>query len=967
MVAYALIAQFLSNYFSGPFGECPIWIPAGIGLGMVLTLGVRSWPFVLMGAMLGEMGGGLAFPLALQLACGSTLSFLAVNYILRRFTKFQDNFEKISDYGWLILASLLGSLISAGINTQFLAWSELIPQQNLIRVFQKWYLGDLFGLVLITPILLVMHQPWLKLWSKQKKVAFLFFILGTFLLGQAVFFGWLNEVFELSRRGFLFIFLIAFCSYQFGRQGALILFSMVIAQSLLGALQGKGFFGADLMANPGALPIWFYLCILGASGVIVSLLVKTFKSKNESLVRANWVAVQSAIHFKEIVASVPMLMVTYDLQKNLVDYINPYYTKILGYTLGDLVQSGGWLLLAYPEPKYRQEVEKEWNRRVDLAQHSNEPFESLETFTTAKDGSQRHIAWGCFQAEQRLVIYGQDLTEERKASKTLAMSSIVQQAMGEAIVINDASNRIVLANESFQKLTGFNDDDLIGAGFSDLLVRRHGARSYSDIFTSLEAVGRWEGQAWIKTKAGEDLLKFISIYSSFDADGLPLERIALISEVTSQRKARELISQHANFDPLTGLPNRRLMLDRLEQLVKRAIRSHKYLAVVYLDLDNFKNINDGRGHDFGDELLKAVSERLRGEVRETDTVARIGGDEFVILLSELDKPDSADLIMRGILKKLSEPFIIHDHSVHATASFGVSIYPNDGGDGKSLLLGADQAMYAAKSGGRNNYHYFTEDLQVQASARSNTITELRQALIKKQFFLVYQPIVDLQTGAIIHAEALIRMRRDNGEIVLPNDFIAIAEESGLIVEIGDWALQELLSFIQSLEPSNQIAFALNVSAAQFASNQHSSDTWLSSILDSGINPSRLILEITERMMLVDSHRVRGKITMLQELGCQFSVDDFGTGYSSLASLKDFNFDYIKIDAHFISMLAADAKQASLVAAMVSMAKALGLSSVAEGVETEAQANMLRAMGCDFAQGYFFSKPLSADAVKGLSL
>jgi diguanylate cyclase (GGDEF)-like protein len=460
-------------------------------------------------------------------------------------------------------------------------------------------------------------------------------------------------------------------------------------------------------------------------------------------------------------------------------------------------------------------------------------------------------------------------------------------------------------------------------------------------------------------------LRFLSIYSTFDADGIPLQRVALISDVTDQRKARELINQQANFDPLTGLPNRRLMFDRLEQLIKQSTRNKKSIAIAYIDLDNFKEINDSRGHDFGDELLKGISARLRSEVRETDTVARIGGDEFVILLGDLERPEIADPIIRQVSKKLADPILIEGETVYVTASIGVSVFPNDGNEGKSLLLGADQAMYAAKANGRNTHQYFTTSLQATATYRSGIIAELRNALVKKEFELHYQPIIDLRTGKIAQAEALLRWRKANGEIILPSAFIEIAEDSGLIVEIGEWIWDEATTYIRSLNAGPHFSLAVNVAASQFNSNQHSAAAWLEMLKDKGISPNSMVLEITERMMLHKSYRVMRKIEMMQEAGCKFSVDDFGTGYSSLASLKSFNFDYIKIDADFIKLLTPNSQDAALVMAMISMAKGLGLESVAEGVETVEQENILKAMNCEFAQGYQLGRPLPADEFKAL--
>jgi EAL domain-containing protein (putative c-di-GMP-specific phosphodiesterase class I) len=338
-----------------------------------------------------------------------------------------------------------------------------------------------------------------------------------------------------------------------------------------------------------------------------------------------------------------------------------------------------------------------------------------------------------------------------------------------------------------------------------------------------------------------------------------------------------------------------------------------------------------------------------------------------VLLSDLERPEIADSIIREISKKLADPIEIDGQNAYITASLGISICPNDGIDAKELLLNADQAMYAAKAQDRNNYQYFTQSLQVKASYRAGIVAELRTSLAASQFELHYQPIMSLKTGKIVHAEALLRWRRTSGEIVAPSTFIEIAEESGLIVDIGDWVWKEALSFFSSLHAPHDFKFAINVSASQFNSNQHSVVHWLDLLRQYHVSPGSVVLEITERMMLMQSQRVIRKINMLQEAGCLFSVDDFGTGYSSLASLKNFNFDSIKIDMGFIKPLSAGTADATLVFAMISMAKALGLESIAEGVETEEQAELLRAMNCTYAQGYLFSKPLPGAEFKQLLL
>jgi len=962
-IAQAVISILLMNHFAGVVGESVIWIPAGIGLGVLLILGLQYWPFLFVGVTIGEIGGGHTLVMAMLLALGALIGYFIVAIVLRRYLKFGKDIQSLSDFGRLFIASFIGALVSTSINVKLLVWGGLLSPKIASDIYQKWFIGDLFGFIFITPVLLVLSTRWIQDWSKKKRSIFAFCILVSLLFGQAVFFGWLKEYIDLTGRGFAVLFLIAVFGYQFGRQGAMLYFCLLLIQSVLSVVYGEAFFDRQLMTNHAPMVIWAYLGIACFVGLAIGLVVESFERKSRDLLKATQDVRASEERFRDIVGNTPVLMSSYDLDTYVMDYVNPYFTKALGYTTDDLRKPNAWWALAYPDRDYRKEVEQEWGDRIKQAGKTGLPFAPLEAYTTRKDGSVRLISWGSFFASDRMIIYGIDVTEQKHAEDLLKVTSAVYRAMGESVVICDAQNHILLANDAFKGLTGFSDEQLLGHGFSDFLVRRHGTGSHSDIFTSLDAVGRWEGQVWIKMREGDEVLRFLSIYSTFDKDGVPLQRVALLSDVTDQRKARELINQQANFDALTGLPNRRLLLDRLDQLMKQSMRLKTNLGVVYFDIDNFKEINDSRGHDFGDQLLKAVALRLRSEVRDTDTIARIGGDEFVLLLSQIDKSEQVDLIIRQVIKNLSEPFHIQNEMVYITASFGISIFPDDSQDCKVLLLNADQAMYAAKANGKNGSQYFTSAMQTKANFRANLISELRLALEKKQFKLEYQPIFNLQTGVITHAEALLRWHRANGEVVMPSDFIDIAEESGLIVPIGNWAIKEVLLYLRTLGVDRAPAIAINIAVSQFSSTDHLVVQWVDWIKECGISPNKIIFEFTERMMLIQSQRVMDKIAILQEAGCKFSLDDFGTGYSSIVSLKNFNFDYLKIDAHFIKTLAPEGLDASLVAAMISMAKGLGMDSIAEGVETEAQAQMLREMGCDYVQGFLYAKPLGAEAFK----
>lgn len=963
---YAGSSTLILNVFSGEALASPIWIPAGIGLGLLLVVGCRYWPFILIGAFLGEMGGGRNWAPALLLAGGSTVSILVATFLLCQILKFDRSFQTLRDFGLLILAAFAAAILSTGINLQILDLYGMMPPGDLGEIYRNWFISDFFGMALITPIALTLATPISESITPRKWLPFFIYSLFSFFLAQVIFFNWFVELAPwLVGRGNLLFLVLGLAGYFFGRHGAMLIFLMILLQAMVSAVQGGGFFGANFLTRPMPMNIWVYLAFACSTGLFISLAIQRFKNKNRELAVISAVVKKSEELFRDIISNTPVLMAIFDPKTQVTEYVNPYFTEVLGYTNDDFKKPGSWWPAAYPDPEYRSQVLTQWQEFTADVCETKSTGRILETWVYTKDGSKKLLSWGMFLIDHRMAIYAFDITERRQAENLLMTSSALYRAIGEAVVIADPSNCILIANDYFEKLTGYSNTEIAGMKFTDFLVKRHGARSYSDIVSSLESTGRWEGQAWIKTQSGEDLLQFVSIYSALDGDGATEQRVVMISEVTDQRKARELINQQANFDPLTDLPNRRLMSDRLDQLIKLAGRTNKFVAVIYLDLDNFKEINDSRGHDFGDTLLRQAAERLRSEVRESDTVARIGGDEFVILLGGLDRPESADLIVQQLLKTIARPVEIDGQEIYMTASFGVALYPNDSADAKGLILAADQAMYAAKAQGRNSHYYFTQSLQVQASYRSRMISELRVAIQEKQFELYYQPIVEIATGKVAHAEVLLRWRRANGELSIPSAFIEIAEDSGLLVEIGDWVMGEAIDFIRNLSPSQRIALAVNVSAAQLNSDRHSAIAWAEWINRAGISPQLIVIEVTERVMLLHSQRVKRKIKTLQEIGCLFSIDDFGTGYSSLASLRSFDFDFLKIDRQFIGDLSSSGLDESLVEAMIAMSKGLGLEPIAEGVETPEQRDRLLSMGCRYAQGYFYHRPMSADELKAL--
>ena len=435
-----------------------------------------------------------------------------------------------------------------------------------------------------------------------------------------------------------------------------------------------------------------------------------------------------------------------------------------------------------------------------------------------------------------------------------------------------------------------------------------------------------------------------------------------IRDITQKKQSEELIWNQANFDALTRLPNRHMFHDRLEQEIKKAQRADLKIALLYIDLDNFKEINDTLGHHLGDTLLKEAAHRISNCVRTTDTVARMGGDEFTVILAELDDTDSIERVAESILQRLAEPYLLGEEAAHVSASIGITIYPDDATEMDDLLKHADQAMYAAKSGGRNRFSYFTQSMQQAAQAKLRLINELHGALAANQFLIYYQPILNLTTGHVDKAEALIRWQHPALGLVSPDEFIPLAEETGLITEIGDCIFRETARQVKRWRTQHHPEFQLseNVSPVQFGKNPGSPClTWFDYLGELELPGKSMNIEITEGLLLDSNHDIVSKLHECHNAGLQISIDDFGTGYSSLSYLKKFDIDYLKIDQSFVRDLVTDPNDMALSEAIIVMAHKLGLKVIAEGVETEEQQKLLTDAGCDYAQGYLFSKPIPA--------
>jgi diguanylate cyclase (GGDEF)-like protein/PAS domain S-box-containing protein len=573
-------------------------------------------------------------------------------------------------------------------------------------------------------------------------------------------------------------------------------------------------------------------------------------------------------------------------------------------------------------------------------------------------------------AAHQVVLTHENITERKKTEFELRLAATVYKAIGEAVLVADARSFIVAINPAFTELTGYAEAEVIGQSTKMLTSGRNGKNFYRNMWHVLEKTGHWQGKIWTRHKDGSESLDWLRINTIYDERGAVQQRTGMYSTITDQKLAEQALWEQANFDTLTGLPNRSMFHDRLEQEIKKAHRVGLPLALMFIDLDHFKDVNDTLGHDMGDLLLKDVAQHLRHCVRETDVVARLGGDEFTVILGALDDPGTIERVANNILHHLAQPFQLEMETVYISASIGITLFPNDAREISALLKNADQAMYAAKNFGRNQFHYFTQSMQESALRRMRLANDLRVALAGNQFQVVYQPIVDLSTGFIRKAEALVRWQHPVRGLVSPSEFIPIAEETGLINSIGDWVFDQASRQSEHWRQlyHDQFQISVNMSPVQFRKASVSHDASIDKLQNNSTHPhggGAIVVEITEGVLLDASTAVTDQLLMFRDAGIQVSLDDFGTGFSSLSYLKKFHIDYLKIDQSFVLKLEADSDDKSLCEAIVVMAHKLGLKVIAEGIETQRQRQLLAAAGCDFGQGYLFSKAVPADEFETL--
>jgi len=551
----------------------------------------------------------------------------------------------------------------------------------------------------------------------------------------------------------------------------------------------------------------------------------------------------------------------------------------------------------------------------------------------------------------------QDITEIKNAAESMKLSAMVFENAMEGVIVTDVNGVIEYVNPSFTHITGFTSAEAIGQNPRILKSDRHDQEFYDEMWSELTKNGHWQGEVWNRRKTGEIYIIRQNISARKDASGVTTQYVSVFQDITEMKRGEDEIRYQSYHDLLTGLPNRSLLNDRLKQSIGRANRDNQKIAVLFLDIDNFKSVNDNYGHAAGDLLIKAVGVRLTTCIRDTDTVSRYSGDEFVIVMENVGNEHDVTLVVEKIIETLSETYIYKGKNIISTVSVGIALYPEDGKSTEELIKNADLAMYHVKDISKNNYSFFTKSLNDMVTERHDLEYKMREALEKDEFIVYYQPKVSLLTGKITSMEALVRWVSD-GQIVSPGSFIPLAEDSGLIMPIGE---RILLSACRQLKVWQEKGFddlrvSVNISARQL--DQGDLEQLINSTLGAtNLAPESLYVEVTETAIMKNMDVALASLAEVKKMGVKISMDDFGTGYSSLGHLRKFPIDELKIDQAFVRNIPDDPDDSAIASTIISMAQSLKLDVVAEGVETREQVEFLRSSGCDEIQGYYFSKPV----------
>lgn len=926
-----------------------IWPGSGIVLAAMLICGRKYLPGILMGSIILNVVSNSSPISMIGITLANLIEAFAASAIILARGRDVLYMESLKDYLYIIAAGSFACIIGAFIGCASLFAAGAFDALQFTNAMFHWWMGDALGVIVLTPAILSWSltrtkDPFdLKIYAESVGL-----LLLALLVGQIVFLGSFDHIIGDDHKGslaYLFITMLAVRTCTGRVSLAMTLFA---AQGLFGVLAGIGNF-SETLSRHSLSGYWVYMVAMSVIGMTVSIYVTNMK-KTVSLLKLKDGALYATANSVAITD-----------KNGIFTWVNQAFVNTSGYEYNELVgkenisiiRSGVHSAEFFTDLWQTIKDKRTWRGDMVNQRKDGSIYEEDASFTAILDN---------FGNITNFISVRIDITKRKQVETELRVASAAFQSQ-EGILITDERGKVLRVNAAFVAITGYSNMDIVGKNPNILQSGRHTKEFYDVMWQQVALNGYWSGEIWNKRKNGEIYPEYLTITAIKDANGFVINYVATMTDSTKIKKADEEIRKLAFYDQLTSLPNRRLLYDRIQQSISVIERSNGFGAVIFLDLDNFKMINDTLGHDTGDVLLCMVADRLTDCVRASDTVARLGGDEFVILMGDLDADEATmmnhvNVVANKVLTEMNRPFTLGTYKHDSSSSLGVTIFNKQTEGVDDILKQADIAMYQTKKAGRNGVRFFDKSMQASIDNIAAIATEIRDAVADQQFYLCYQAQVD-QYGFIFGAEVLVRWDHPQGKFISPGDFIPIAEENGVIIPLGNWILETACAQLQiwsKLERTKHLTISINVSPVQFK-YEGFIDQVTHALRTYKVNPELIHLELTEGMLVENIDATIYKMLALTTLGIKFSLDDFGTGYSSLQYLKKLPLYQLKIDQSFVKDLENDVHDQSIVWTIISMAKSLGLEVIAEGVENEFQKDRLIDKGCKYFQGYLFSKPL----------